>query len=150
MSIVAYEQFVEDHIATTLDIDRTHDDFGSYILDCGDNLRSDYGQYVVTSDSKAIVTPIRYDYKALDYKAGIHPASHIHFGFDNHIRVGTCRIMNPISFTFFIIRQRYPQKWLRLIEKYDAGSLRNNVRESLQAIHQKYHGVEDQFEIGMQ
>src|SRR5262249_40204231 len=102
-----------------------------------------------TTDSKNVVTPIRYDCKASDYKEGRHPASHIHFGFGNEIRVGTRRVMNPISFLLMIVRQCYPDRWEALRRLQYASSWCRNVRENLDEIDVAYWNDADQLELAM-
>ena len=83
----------------------------------GDEFRADYEQYVTSVESKRIVTPIRYDYSAAAYREGVHPASHVHFGFANEIRVGTRRVMNPVAF----ILPHVPQIWSVISLNFRAG-----------------------------
>ncbi|MFQ5978924.1 MAG: DUF2290 domain-containing protein [Candidatus Heimdallarchaeota archaeon] len=73
------------------------------------------------SDYNPPVAPVRYDYDPQNYGQA-HPASHLHVGFKNNIRVGSDRILTPISFVLFIIRQYYPEEWLLLLE-----NPRNNI-----------------------
>ncbi|MFQ5979222.1 MAG: DUF2290 domain-containing protein [Candidatus Heimdallarchaeota archaeon] len=72
-------------------------------------------------DYKPHVAPVRYDYDPQNY-GQTHPASHLHIGFKNNIRVGSDRILTPISFVLFLIRQYYPEEWLLLLE-----NPRNNI-----------------------
>jgi hypothetical protein len=149
LSYTFYECPVEvmpygDFVAGQLDIDATNEDFTSILAEWGDDLRIDYDRYVNSSDSKALVTPMRYDYVAAHYKCRIHPASHMHFGFLNQIRIGTRRIMNPISFALFVIRQRYPANWVRLLATRWGKTWCRNIREHLALVHANYWSPEDE------
>jgi hypothetical protein len=101
--VLPYEEFV----AAQLGLSPSEPDFQDAIDSWGDELRVDYEQYVDSAELKKAVTPVRYDCKASDYRPGVHPASHVHFGFATDIRVGTRRVLNPLSFILFILRQRY-------------------------------------------
>lgn len=145
LPVMSYREFVGNQFGVT----PMDDDFELTVAEWGDDLRSDYEQYVTSSDSKAAVTPIRYDYLASDYKAGSHPASHVHFGFRNEVRVGTRRIMNPVSFTLFIIRQRYPQSWRRFLEMGQCEVLCRNVREDIDSVNAAYWQQRDDLEVAL-
>ena len=80
--VSSYVEFVAGEIGLSPD----DEDFKTSFDSWGDSLRPDYEQYVHSVEAKNLVTPLRYDYKATDYKMGVHPASHIHFGFDNDIQ----------------------------------------------------------------
>ena len=145
VNIDSYEEFVGAQFSLT-PLDSGFDDL---IGEVGDDLSSDYEQYVASADSKTIVTPLRYDYKAADYREGVHPASHIHFGFANEIRIGTRKVMNPLSFTLFIIRQRYPRSWEKVLALDEAHLLCRNVRDSLADTHSDYWKPLDLFEASL-
>jgi hypothetical protein len=121
--------------------------FDETVAQFGDDLRAEYEQYVSTTDSKSLVTPVRYDCKATDYKEGRHPASHVHFGFSNEIRVGTRRVMNPISFLLMVIRQCYPDGWRKLLGMQHAEAWCRNVRETIVPVDSAYWNQLDQLEL---
>jgi hypothetical protein len=146
VNVVPYKDFV----ALELGISPTQPDCKKILAEFGDELRPDYEQYVTSQDSKTVVTPLRFDYKAEDYRPGIHPAAHVHFGFANQIRVGTRRVMNPLSFVLFILRQRYPEKWVRFRKLKDSEQLCRNVRQELDLVHKDYWGDEDEREASLQ
>ncbi len=145
INIMTYKEFV----GSVDDLKPIDPNFEQRVAEVGDDWRSDYEQYINTSDSLSIVTPMRYDYKSTDYRAGVHPASHIHFGFANEIRVGTQKIMNPISFTLFILRQRYPSEWERFLETERANSNCRQIREHLEPIHKNYWSARDKIEASI-
>jgi hypothetical protein len=68
-------------------------------------LRKDYELYLGSDLAERSVTPLRYDYEPERYRCGVHPAAHVHFGLANEIRLCSKRIMNPVSFTLFVIRR---------------------------------------------
>jgi hypothetical protein len=82
---------------------------------------------------KTIFTPIRYDFDSNEamYTEGIHPHSHVHFGLNNEIRVGTTRVWTPLTFVLFIIRQCFRNEWLRVVMHSKAAIWANNIRGNL-------------------
>jgi len=96
---------------------------------------------------KYSITPIRYDYSPQLYTSGRHPASHIHFGFNTHIRVGTKKILQPKAFLFFVIRQFYPDNWVTHCTQMEEGMIRRTVRDSLGNIEDAHFGGLDLCEM---
>src|SRR5690606_11917715 len=62
MTVQSYEEFVGSQLGLT----PFDDGFDRVVVEWGDDLRSDYEQYVGSTDAKGVVTPIRYDCKAAD------------------------------------------------------------------------------------
>ena len=138
-----------DFVATEFGLSPLDRGFADEIAAWGDDLRGQYEQYVTSMESKNVVTPIRYDYKATDYREGIHPASHVHFGFANEIRIGTRRIMNPISFVLLLIRQRYPKHWEKVLAVKTNHILCRNVRDKIDKVDEAYWKELDQLELAL-
>jgi hypothetical protein len=130
---LAYEEFVQE--------------LGFAYEDVHDELKPEYGDYVTTCDAKDTVTPIRYDLSPALYRAGGHPASHIHFGHNSDIRVGTRRILRPLSFVLFVLRQCYSKTWQRLLARSDAEILCRNVKQNLTDVPREYWDVLDEREM---
>ena len=122
-------------------------DYEGVVAEWGDLLRADYEEYLDTLDANVLVTPMRYDYKPTDYRAGVHPASHVHVGFANEVRIATERVMNPMSFTLLIIRQHYPRNWESLLGLGSAKVICRNVREALDNVDGSYRGDADTKEL---
>lgn len=112
-------------------------------------LREDYEAAMISASLKETVTPIRYDYAPGQYKAGRHPASHVHCGFNNEIRVCTKRIVQPFSFACFIIRQRYPDCWQNLLTQMDCRQLSARIVDGLEAVPNDYFGEPDACEFSL-
>jgi hypothetical protein len=143
VQVMPYKEFVGAQIG----VSPFDQDFEETVAQFGDDSRAEYEQYVSTTDSKNLVTPIRYDCKASDYKEGRHPASHVHFGFGNEIRVGTRRVMNPISFILMILRQCYPDQWQPLCRTQYASAWCRNVRENIDQVDGTYWNNADELEL---
>jgi hypothetical protein len=112
-----------------------------------DELKADYEEYLTTCDLKNAVTPIRYDFDCNQYREGIHPASHMHFGPMNQIRIGARKILNPISFVLFIIRQIYPLRWQEFLQWNKAPDACKYVRHALDDIHSDFWNNQDEWEM---
>lgn len=113
----------------------------------GDSFREEYENYLITCRVKDTFTPIRYDFTPDLYTEGRHPASHIHFGHQNEIRIGTKYILKPLSFLLLILRQHYPNAWNILIQNKEAKNWCKNVRKNLESIEDIYWNVLDEWEM---
>ena len=107
--------------------------------------REEYSQYVLDSDYRH-ATPVRYDYDERMYKPGVHPVSHIHFGYESRVRVATEKILNPVSFVLFIIRQFYPQFWADIVKLEESETWCSQIREKLADIPDEFWGDPDEKE----
>ncbi len=117
-------------------------------------LNQDADEYDVIRDyeliaptKKETVTPVRYDFAPSTYIEGLHPASHIHIGHDNHLRVGTKKILKPLSFTLFIIRHYYPEKWQDFFHIRNAQEISRNVSINLEEVDTCYSLAHDMWEM---
>lgn len=81
------------------------------IEECGAEFYEEYTQYITEAELKSSVTPIRYDYSEEQYTELLHPASHIHIGQLNQIRLPLSFVMTPLNFVAFVIRHIYWHKW---------------------------------------
>ena len=97
------------------------------LSDIGDSFRTDYEVSLATSGLKEVFTPIRYDYDPERYVEGRHPASHIHVGSSNNLRIGARMLLKPMSFVLFVFRQCYPNIWMDLLESENDNILLRNV-----------------------
>lgn len=133
--LVSFDQFVEQELLAR------GDEIDEY------DLVRDY--QLLTPELKIGVTPLRYDYAPAQYAEGLHPASHMHFGHAGHVRVGTRKILRPLSFLFFTLRQCYPDSWRVLTNWAHAPHLCRNVHEELDPIDGAYWRVKDTWEMSL-
>lgn len=108
-------------------------------------LLSDYE--LLTIEQKDTVTPVRYDYSPNLYAQGRHPAAHMHFGNENNIRIATRKCLRPLSFSLFIIRQFYPDKWVQFLKMPEAELKCRNVSTGLDNIDPQYFQPHDFWEM---
>lgn len=81
--------------------------------ECGEDFYQDYEQVISEAALKSSVTPIRYDYDLPLYKkVAHHPASHLHIGHNNELRIPLFYILTPIGFIAIVLRQIYRKEWL--------------------------------------
>lgn len=94
-----------------------------------------YDIFLSSLNTKATNNYIRYDFAPMLYTEGRHPVSHLHFG-SLDVRIGTNRIYNPLTFVYFVMRQLYPESWLKLLESTSPphSQIRNEIRNSLSEI----------------
>lgn len=120
---------------------------GTTIDQVGDLGRDEYEAYLSSADLKRAVAMLRYDYSPGLYREGCHPASHIHVGHGTQVRLRTHRIMNPVSFTLFVLRQVYPLHWQKLIDGSGTAAHIKHVRESLPVVGPDFAGPKDLWEL---
>ena len=97
-------------------------------------ISEEYNDYLTTVGLRQHWTPIRYDYDPNSYRAGVHPAAHIHIGVDNEIRLGLRRELTPAAFFLFVLRQMYPSNWERLLAQPGGLRINKQVRNNLKQV----------------
>lgn len=133
---VTFDQFLRDYMGLT--------EFDSHLY-----VRRDFEEYYTLLENKESYTPLRYDYTPAHYKEGRHPASHVHFGHKNNIRVGTKKVLQPVSFLCFILRQCYPDLWQNLTAMHEAKLWSRNVRDNLEDVNTDYWNDLDHWEMSL-
>lgn len=113
----------------------------------GDSFRDEYEQALNDGDFRRGFTPLRYDYAPEAYNEGRHPAAHIHFGFDNNIRVCTAKLLRPMSFLLLILRQYYPDKWVEFTNLSRAPTTVRQIRDALDDVDPSYLRGRDHWEM---
>lgn len=108
-----------------------------------------YEEVIETSELREHLTPIRYDLDFGSYRPGVHPAAHLHIGLDNNIRLALPREMTPFSFLLFVLRQKYPSNWEKILQSNLCDSIAQSVRHSLPVIADKYWQNLDLCEISL-
>jgi hypothetical protein len=132
--IVSYKEFVENELRAEYPHVR-------------DLYIKEYGDYVQSCGLKESINPIRYDLNLDSYEEGIHPASHVHIGHNNQLRLGAERVWRPLSFVLFIIRQCHPQGWKKLVTMKKAGVLCRNVRDTLDKAQHVFDSDLDKMQV---
>ena len=133
----SYADFVESEVSVSA-------------FEAGDEFREEYENFLLACPPKAAITPIRYDYDPDRYTEGIHPASHFHLGHANSVRIATHRILRPLSFLLFVLRQRYPIHWPNLLAQREAPVWCRNIRDALDSVEDAYIHPNDMFEMILQ
>jgi hypothetical protein len=113
----------------------------------GDAFREEYDLVISTANLRESVTPIRYDLSPGLYECGVHPAAHLHIGMDNSIRIAVRRLMSPVSFVLFVLRQMYPDAWRHCLDRTDPRILVAEVRESLDEVEAMYFQDRDHLQL---
>lgn len=100
-------------------------------------------------ESVSVESPVtfRYDYAPADYDSGRHPASHLHIGHNNQIRVGCERILNPVSFVAFVVRQQYPEIWKSAVLPSHVHLCKGSIRDAIPSVPIKFKTENDRFEM---
>lgn len=106
----------------------------------------EYQLAIETAPLREFLTPIRYDIDRSSYRVCIHPYAHLHIGWDNQIRIATRRVMTPLAFVLFVIRQIYPDNWSRLLEQRAGLRLVEKIRTELEEVIDPYWQADDEFQ----
>ena len=133
LDAMSYQDFVRDYLECDVE-------------DIGEEAWPDYEDYILSSDAKEAVSPIRYDYQQRFYAAGVHPVSHLHFGLNNEIRIAAERVWRPATFVLFVLRQVYPSDWKRVLGSTHITMWSKHVREDLERVPSGFRVLEDLFE----
>ena len=143
VSLLSYEAFV----TREFDLDPSNDRYEVDLEEIGDGYYSEYEIYLETLPVKTGVCPIRFDCDASSYREGVHPACHVHIGFENDLRIGTRNVLTPLSFFLFIVRQHYPRAWEKIRDFDDFGTFRKEVRLEIAQVHNNYWKSRDTDEL---
>lgn len=81
---------------------------------------------------------IRYDYDFYEYQETIHPISHFHIGNDNNLRIPANKIIEPLEFGIFIIRNIYVNDWKKLVNDVDIKNICVRSKEKLEEIDEEF------------
>jgi len=81
----------------------------------GYKLKDDYEQELNEAPRKTDYAIIRYDYSEKEYSHGVHSVSHFHIGRCDSIRISSYKLVTPLLFVIFILKQVYYDIWNQLI-----------------------------------
>jgi hypothetical protein len=109
-----------------------------------------YEQFIETLIEHKPHLPVRYDYSPSSYRSARHPASHIHFGEGTAVRVSSKKIMTPLAFSYFIVRQFFPEYWEIYLSNKNLAHVARVVRDNLESIDNKYFNDLDSCEVFLQ
>ena len=118
--------------------DFLHEFLEADIDECGSAFIDDYQQYLMEQETK-YVTPIRYDYNSKIFRPLVHSSSHVHFGYEENLRVPVDKKLFPSAFVKFVLQYYYYDKWK---EKILQGELQHCIIEKAEEemIDKKYWG----------
>lgn len=128
INVISYADFL--HEILEMDIEEC----GSYFID-------DYQQYLMEQETN-YVTPVRYDYNSKIYRPLVHSSSHVHFGYEENLRVPVDKKLFPSAFVKFILQHFYYNKWKENILQ---GELKDFVvgNAEKEVIDKKYWGNDE-------
>lgn len=101
-------------------------------------------------DDAPIIEPsrlIRYDYSETEYSLGKHSISHFHIGCEKQVVIPCSKILTPICFILFIIKQAYHSDWLLMINSIKFLKTFQNLKQNCDAIQDCFFKSEDQKEL---
>ncbi|MCG3133970.1 MAG: hypothetical protein HMLKMBBP_01239 [Planctomycetes bacterium] len=125
MVVQEYEEFLRDVL-------------GEEAATVGDEFRDDWESSLDNAPLRDSPVYFRFDYAPKEYRAGVHPAAHMHFGHETGIRISTRRVLRPMSFVLFVIRHVYAARWEKLAA--DPGYLGRYIRQNLDDVPDDFWG----------
>ncbi|MFD0991319.1 DUF2290 domain-containing protein [Mariniflexile jejuense] len=72
---------------------------------------NEYEQFLNEQSLNSISNYFRYDCSAAGYKPLVHSYSHFHIGMNGNVRIPTSKIITPLKFTKFCIKNTYFENW---------------------------------------
>ena len=81
---------------------------------------------------------IRYDYDFSEYEEIIHPISHFHIGNDNNLRIPIDKIIEPLEFGIFIIKNIYINEWKQFLKSENIKDICIKSKENLEEIDEAF------------
>lgn len=123
------------------------DQNGFSITEVGELFRQEYEQEISEAKPNINICPIRYEYNIQEYQSLIHPASHIHFGYNNDVRVASSIILTPFLFTQFVIKNCYYDLWKKLLNTTEIDKYIKPMKASCNKLVGDYFKKNDMCEL---
>jgi hypothetical protein len=76
----------------------------------------EYDQFLNEQENISNYTTFRYDLDQDNYLPVVHSFSHIHVGHQNNIRIPINKVISPLKFVLFVIKNVYYLKWKNKME----------------------------------
>lgn len=89
----------------------------------------------------------RYDFQPSSYKKYIHAISHMHIGYNNHIRITCEKLISPVTFVFFILKHKNYQEWKIFIQNDKFLKLYQKNKSTLREINYSFGFQEKEYEL---
>ena len=115
-----------------------------YPYDNDELIERNYEYYLVSNKTKLYSCPIRYDVSKSEYKEVYHSYAHMHFGINTDIRIPVNKIISPLHFVDFIIKNMYKTEWNRVFnsnEKFKR--IVNSLKSQSKEIQDKFFSDEE-------
>lgn len=108
IDFVSYEDYVIDLIEQE-NLNETVEQIGLLFED-------EYHQFLNEQENIANFVTFRYDFDQNNYQPVIHSVSHIHVGHQNNIRIPLNKVISPLKFVLFVIKNTYYNEWKNKID----------------------------------
>jgi hypothetical protein len=139
---IEYEKYLDLLREDGLIEDESNEDLGYVFIE-------EYQQYLIEQGLNSASTSIRYDVDLKTYLPLVHPTAHIHIGHANQIRIPCARVLTPVQFVLFIVRQIYYYQWKGLVECENAHLMAvvNNEKESCPVLTSPYWHENEELDL---
>lgn len=124
--------------------------YQEWLPELEDEIQEAFDEDAKAAPLRNCVTPLRYEYKPEDYTEGLHPASHLHVGNDNSIRLSCKRVLTPLSFVLMVLRQCYPDHWALLLANGVAEGMKSHVKDGQLLVSNEFWKAKDLCELWLE
>lgn len=119
----------------------------AFIGECEFEIQQAFEEERQVAALREAVTPLRYEFSPGQYTEGVHPASHLHVGIENEIRFACRRVLNPMSFVLLVVRQVYPDVWLKNVANAVIAEHVTHIRDGLLHVGEDFWNQLDECEV---
>lgn len=106
---------------------------------------NEYEQFLNEQNLNSISNYFRYDCSPAGYKPLVHSYSHFHIGMNENVRISTSKIITPLKFTKFCIKNTYFDNWKAQFD-LDPNFINDVIKmknDCLQLPQNKWNAIED-------
>lgn len=107
-----------------------------------------YEQFLNEQDINLDANYFRYDLDEKGYAPLIHPYSHIHFGMNERIRLACSKVITPLKFVIFCVKNTYLEQWENSFNEYPQFALRiKSCKDICEQLPSNRWQKEDMYEL---
>jgi hypothetical protein len=108
----------------------------------------EYEQYNSEKEINLKSHIIRYDMGGEGYLPLVHSYSHIHIGLNENLRISCSRILSPLKFVIFVIKNTYFNEWKSIcLKTEEIGDEILRVKQNCETLSDEYWTLRDQYEL---
>lgn len=107
----------------------------------------EYEQFLSEQDFNLESHIIRYDYSQKGYAPLIHSCSHIHIGLNENLRIPISKILTPLKFILFCIKNTYYDNWKKSFVSGKTSEFVRNCKAQCGDLPKEFWQVDETYEL---